>query len=160
LRRRHRLAGRQGECGRLFGRGLQHRAGWRRGRGSGHRQTDFHRHLVQRNSDAARTRSENLSYQTQRVRVVRGVHAPARIETASRDVFRMTAPNLIPQLPESAPFTPEQRAYLNGFFAGLFSRVPVPASAAPAPAKTLEPLTILFGSQTGNAESLAKRIAK
>src|ERR1041385_2267167 len=72
----------------------------------------------------------------------------------------MSTPNLIPVLPESAPFTPEQRAYLNGFLAGLFSRVPAPASAAPAPAKALEPLTILFGSQTGNAENLAKRIAK
>src|ERR1041385_1337973 len=72
----------------------------------------------------------------------------------------MSTPNLIPQLPDSAPFTPEQRAYLNGFFAGLFSRAPAPASASPAPAKALEPLTILFGSQTGNAENLAKRIAK
>ncbi|MBI3879942.1 MAG: sulfite reductase subunit alpha [Verrucomicrobia bacterium] len=71
----------------------------------------------------------------------------------------MSQPNLIPVLPESAPFTPEQRAYLNGFFAGMFSRVPAAGPAAPA-AKPLEPLTILFGSQTGNAEGLAKRIAK
>ncbi len=65
----------------------------------------------------------------------------------------------IPLLPESAPFSPEQRAWLNGFFAGLFSRssaTPTPAVAAP----TLQPLTILFGSQTGTAESLAKRAAK
>ncbi|HEY6168902.1 MAG TPA: flavodoxin domain-containing protein, partial [Verrucomicrobiae bacterium] len=67
---------------------------------------------------------------------------------------------IVPVLPESAPFTPEQRAYLNGFLAGLFSYAPVPtANAAPA-AKPLEPLAILFGSQTGNAENLAKRIAK
>jgi len=72
----------------------------------------------------------------------------------------MIAPNLIPQLPDSAPFTAEQRAYLNGFFAGLFSRVPAPTTAAAAPAQPLEPLSILFGSQTGNCESLAKRIAK
>ena len=26
----------------------------------------------------------------------------------------------VPVIPESAPFTPEQRAYLNGFLAGLF----------------------------------------
>jgi sulfite reductase (NADPH) flavoprotein alpha-component len=68
-------------------------------------------------------------------------------------------PALIPVLPESAPFTPEQRAYLNGFLAGLFSHAPVPAAAAPA-AKPLTPLAILFGSQTGTAEKLAKRIAK
>ena len=73
----------------------------------------------------------------------------------------MNEPSFIPVLPESAPFTPEQRGYLNGFLAGLFSRLPLngPAVAAPAPAP-LEPLTILFGSQTGVAERLAKRIAK
>ena len=71
------------------------------------------------------------------------------------------ARDLVPMLPESAPFTVEQRAYLNGFFAGLFSRVPSAHGAAPAPPeKTLEPLTILFGSQTGNCETLAKRIAR
>ena len=66
----------------------------------------------------------------------------------------------VPVIPESAPFTPEQRAWLNGFFAGLFSHVPLPdPGTGPAP-KPLEPLTILFGSQTGNAENLAKKIAK
>ena len=66
----------------------------------------------------------------------------------------------VPVIPESAPFTPEQRAWLNGFLAGLFSHVPLPdAGTGPAP-KPLEPLTILFGSQTGNAENLAKKIAK
>ena len=71
----------------------------------------------------------------------------------------------IPQLPESAPFTPEQRAYLNGFFAGLFSRVPAGApgpgaTAAAGASPSMEPLTILFGSQTGTSEKLAKRVAK
>jgi sulfite reductase (NADPH) flavoprotein alpha-component len=68
--------------------------------------------------------------------------------------------NIVPVLPESAPFTAEQRAYLNGFLAGLFSHAPVPAASATAAQKPLEPLAILFGSQTGNAENLAKRIAK
>jgi sulfite reductase (NADPH) flavoprotein alpha-component len=69
---------------------------------------------------------------------------------------------VVPVLPESAPFTPEQRAYLNGFLAGLFSRAPVAGAAAapPAAAHPLAPLAILFGSQTGNSEKLAKRIAK
>ena len=68
----------------------------------------------------------------------------------------------VPFIPESAPFTPEQRAWLNGFLNGMFSRLP----AAPAVANTTqaarppEPLTILFGSQTGTAEALAKRAAK
>ena len=34
-------------------------------------------------------------------------------------------PTYVPVLPESAPFTPEQRAYLNGYLAGLFSFAPV-----------------------------------
>ena len=29
--------------------------------------------------------------------------------------------NQIPFIPESAPFTPEQRLWLNGYLAGLFS---------------------------------------
>ena len=71
---------------------------------------------------------------------------------------------LVPVLPESAPFTPEQRAYLNGFLAGLFSYAPAGGTGAasnpvPAPPR-LQSLTILFGSQTGTAEKLARRIAK
>ena len=68
----------------------------------------------------------------------------------------------IPCLPENAPFTAEQRAYLNGFLAGIFSRAPAPAGVvqSPVPAEALAPLSILFGSQTGSAENLAKRIAK
>ena len=70
-------------------------------------------------------------------------------------------PNSVPFIPETAPFTPEQRAYLNGLFAGLFSRTnpqPIPSRASPG-ATSLRPLTILFGSQTGNAEALAKKTA-
>lgn len=69
---------------------------------------------------------------------------------------------IVPFIPESAPFSPEQRAWLNGFLAGLFSRAPVASGAATAPvaAAAPEPLTILFGSQTGTAEGLAKKAAK
>jgi sulfite reductase (NADPH) flavoprotein alpha-component len=42
-----------------------------------------------------------------------------------------TPPPATPLIPESAPFTPEQRAWLNGFFAGLLS---LDAGATPAPA--------------------------
>lgn len=65
----------------------------------------------------------------------------------------------VPYIPDNAPFSAEQRAWLNGFFAGLFSRsgsAAAPVAAAPA----LVPLTILFGSQTGTCEGLAKRVAK
>lgn len=69
-----------------------------------------------------------------------------------------TAP-VIPVIPDTAPFTPEQRAWLNGFIAGVLARAPITAVAAP-PTVALKPLTILFGSQTGTAEGLAKRAAK
>lgn len=65
----------------------------------------------------------------------------------------------VPYIPDNAPFSAEQRAWLNGFFAGLFSRSGA-ASAPTAAAPALVPLTILFGSQTGTCESLAKRAAR
>ena len=66
--------------------------------------------------------------------------------------------NPVPFIPETAPFSTEQRAWLNGFLAGLHSSAP--AEAASAAPKNSEPLLILFGSQTGSAEGLAKKIAK
>ncbi|OYW49447.1 MAG: sulfite reductase, partial [Rhizobiales bacterium 12-68-15] len=42
-------------------------------------------------------------------------------------------PNLaqpVPFLPDSAPFSPEQRAWLNGFFAGIFSGTAAPGATA------------------------------
>lgn len=68
--------------------------------------------------------------------------------------------SIAPFIPDTAPFTPEQRAWLNGFFAGIFSRQAVAASASEPKPGVLTPLTILFGSQTGTAEGLAKRVAK
>ena len=65
----------------------------------------------------------------------------------------------VPLIPDTAPFSVEQRAWLNGFFAGMFSRSPHGGPVAPAPA-ALAPLTILFASQTGTAERLAKKAAK
>jgi sulfite reductase (NADPH) flavoprotein alpha-component len=68
-------------------------------------------------------------------------------------------PPPVPYVPDGAPFTLEQRAWLNGYLAGRFSDARGgSASAAPAPQKQLLPLTILFGSQTGTAEQLAKRL--
>jgi len=57
-------------------------------------------------------------------------------------------------IPEDAPFSPEQRAWLNGYLAGLLSadRLIVPTGAG-APAGV--PLLVLYGSQTGTAERLA-----
>ena len=69
----------------------------------------------------------------------------------------------IPYIPETAPFTAEQRAWLNGFLAGLFAQGAgaergESSRAAGVPASA-EPLLVLFGSQTGTAEGLAKRFA-
>ncbi len=66
----------------------------------------------------------------------------------------------VPLIPESAPFSPEQRAWLNGFLAGIFSRAPGGTTSVSPAAAALTPLTILFGSQTGTSESLAKQAAK
>lgn len=64
--------------------------------------------------------------------------------------------NTVPIIPESAPFTADQRAWLNGFLAGVLSR----GQAGEVATEVQEPLLILFGSQSGNAESLAKKLAK
>jgi sulfite reductase (NADPH) flavoprotein alpha-component len=71
---------------------------------------------------------------------------------------------MIPFIPENAPFTPEQRLWLNGYLAGLFSDAGAAQQAmnglAGAPAAPAKPLAILYGSQTGTAEGLAKKASK
>lgn len=67
----------------------------------------------------------------------------------------------VPFIPESAPFTTEQRAWLNGFLAGMISRGTDPDLATGGLAEAVKKsLLIAFGSQSGNAETLAKRLAK
>ena len=69
----------------------------------------------------------------------------------------------LPHIPESAPFTLEQRAWLNGFLAALFSEAGTADGGAvshPAPASPAQPLLVMYGSQTGTAEQLAKRLAQ
>jgi sulfite reductase (NADPH) flavoprotein alpha-component len=64
-------------------------------------------------------------------------------------------------LPETAPFTPEQRAWFNGYLAGLMSAEKLTiANAAQAAPANLKSLLILYGSQTGSAEALSGRLAK
>jgi sulfite reductase (NADPH) flavoprotein alpha-component len=62
----------------------------------------------------------------------------------------------IPFIPENAPFTAEQRAWLNGLLAGIFSSAPVAAPAAPAGRR----IAILYASQSGTAEGLSRKLAK
>lgn len=63
----------------------------------------------------------------------------------------------VPLIPDSAPFNAEQRAWLNGFLAGVFGGS---SATGAAPAAEQEPMLLLFGSQSGNAESLAKKLGK
>jgi sulfite reductase (NADPH) flavoprotein alpha-component len=81
----------------------------------------------------------------------------------------------VPILPKNAPFTPEdiemlnkvvarttpqQRSWLAGFFAGFeAAQGGQMAQAAPA-AKPRVPLTVLYGSESGNAEALAMKTKK
>jgi sulfite reductase (NADPH) flavoprotein alpha-component len=67
-----------------------------------------------------------------------------------------TNKSFIPYIPDNAPFSTEQRSWLNGFLAGIFSNAEAPA----VDVKPKIPLTILFGSETGNSASLAKKTAK
>ena len=67
----------------------------------------------------------------------------------------------IPFLPDNAPFTPDQRAWLNGFLAGIFSEAQTAAmSGAPLPRSRGLKVSVLFGSESGNCEALAKKLAK
>ncbi len=79
-------------------------------------------------------------------------------------------------LPEQAPFTPEQKhlwdqalqsvsreqaVWLSGFLAGALQGQGLPATApAPAVVRAAQPLTILYGTESGNSEELAFRTKK
>jgi sulfite reductase (NADPH) flavoprotein alpha-component len=65
--------------------------------------------------------------------------------------------SLIPYIPEEAPFTPAQRTWLNGYLAGLYSYAPVQPSAEAS--RNLR-VAVLYGSQTGTAEGLARKLSK
>lgn len=65
----------------------------------------------------------------------------------------------VPIIPENAPFSHGQRLWLNGFLAAYFGGDPDPASGQ-APARKAEPVLLLYGSQTGSAETLAKKYAR
>jgi sulfite reductase (NADPH) flavoprotein alpha-component len=67
----------------------------------------------------------------------------------------MTA--FVPAIPENAPFNAEQRAWLNGFLAGLFSEQPMQQVQAEKPAQRI---AVLYASQSGTAEGLARKLAK
>ncbi len=66
----------------------------------------------------------------------------------------------VPVMPANAPLARESRLWLDGLLGGLFSRpetTPVAAQMAAPPSPTV---TLLWASQTGNAEALAERFAQ
>ena len=60
-------------------------------------------------------------------------------------------------IPDSAPFTPEQRAWLSDFLSKTLAggSPDDPVAAGPA-----IPVSVLWGSQTGNSEGCAKKLMK
>ncbi|HRH77386.1 MAG TPA: molybdopterin-dependent oxidoreductase, partial [Cellvibrionaceae bacterium] len=64
----------------------------------------------------------------------------------------------VPVIPSSAPFSAEKRFWLDGLLAGLFSRTSVLGAVAAVPPGPS--ITLLYGSQTGNAENLAASCAE
>ena len=66
----------------------------------------------------------------------------------------------VPYIPENAPFNARQRLWLNGYLAGIFATASLAVAGDDAAAGPAVPLLILFGSQTGTAEGLARRVAK
>lgn len=71
-------------------------------------------------------------------------------------------------IPDNAPFTGAQRMWLKGFLDGISSCLPSQRDAAAPPVASHAqgpqvkglPVTILWGSQTGTAETYAKKMAK
>ncbi|MEM9316182.1 MAG: flavodoxin domain-containing protein, partial [Pseudomonadota bacterium] len=79
-----------------------------------------------------------------------------------QEILRQGQPTETSDIPEfippDSPFDEAQRAYLNGLFAGIYTLSKNAAAGETEEAQT--PLTVLFGSQTGTAESLSKDLRK
>ncbi|MEN9352898.1 MAG: hypothetical protein RL318_223 [Fibrobacterota bacterium] len=72
-----------------------------------------------------------------------------------------------PLLPESAPFTTEQRGWLNGYLAGLLHHGNLEAArggsvgaSTPKPSVPTRTLRVLYASQSGNAETAAHALGE
>jgi sulfite reductase (NADPH) flavoprotein alpha-component len=64
-------------------------------------------------------------------------------------------------IPNNAPFTGAQRMWLKGFLDGVNTAlVPSAATLTACAPPAGKPVTILWGSQTGSSEGLAKKLAK
>jgi NADPH-dependent sulfite reductase flavoprotein alpha-component len=66
-----------------------------------------------------------------------------------------------PVLPDTAPFPPETRAWVNGMLAATYPAISAPVGGPePEPAPTPDPVLVLWASQTGNAEEHAVEYAE
>lgn len=67
----------------------------------------------------------------------------------------------VPVLPPSAPMSADTRLWLDGVLGGLFSRIETTAAAGDSAQTSASPstVTLLWASQTGNAEALAEGFA-
>src|SRR5690606_13984937 len=67
-----------------------------------------------------------------------------------------------PVLPESAPFNPEQRAWVNGYLAALLAdgAPPAPATGSGPDTQVKVRVPVLYASQSGNSEGLAEDFAE
>ncbi|MFZ2529222.1 MAG: sulfite reductase subunit alpha [Rhodococcus sp. (in: high G+C Gram-positive bacteria)] len=66
---------------------------------------------------------------------------------------------MIPFIPADAPFTTDQRSWLAGFLAGMQTRLLATGPDTTSTAGSAPALHVLYGSQTGNAESVAEDTA-
>src|SRR3954469_9587876 len=62
----------------------------------------------------------------------------------------------VPFIPETAPFSAEQRTWLNGFLAGILLGAQQHASDPPPSLK----VAVLYATQSGTAEGLARKFVK
>lgn len=67
--------------------------------------------------------------------------------------------NTVVELPSDAPFDPAQREWLNGLLTGI-STIAAAAKAGPTEQAPGTPLSIFYGSQSGNCEVLSKDLKK
>src|SRR6478609_5374890 len=98
--------------------------------------------------------------QPENQRDVSGIHATPRnhhIAIVLQSGERI-AMHTVPLIPDNAPFTPEQRNWLNGFLAGIYSTAPARTAAADPPPSLK--IAVLYASQSGTAEGLARKVAK
>ncbi len=68
----------------------------------------------------------------------------------------------LPHIPEDAPFSDEQKNWLGGFLAGLQTLQAMGATTIEAQTNNgpAQPLDIIFGTQTGTAETIAEEAAE